>query len=122
MGERGINMGEILQTQRGSVGEAGIDHRAQPSVTRAGKCTLLADPEFVDPTLRVIPAFALEFCTIFLPTAIGFPFVPILLEAAKATQTVSPHPTVLALFLASVNLTSSQLPCTHEIALYWTAR
>lgn len=49
--------------------------------------------------------------------AVRFPLVPILAEAAKATQTVSPDPTVLTVFPASVNLMLSHLPCTHMTGL-----
>lgn len=79
-------------------GAAGLQARTQSSVTGAGSCRLFADPEFADSTFGVVPAFTPEFCTVFLPTAVGFPLVPIFHEAAKMAQTVSLHPTVLPCF------------------------
>lgn len=63
-------------------GAAVLKDKTQSSVTGAGSCGLFADPEFGVSTFAVIPAFTPEFCTVFLPTAVGFPFVPILHEAA----------------------------------------
>lgn len=99
----------FCRASRGEVEAAGIEYRNQASVTEAGSCELLADSEFADVTFEVVPAITSEFCTIFLPTAVGFSFFPILHEAAKTTQTRSPCPTVLTVVLASVNLLFSHL-------------
>lgn len=103
----------FCRTSRGEVEAAGIKYRYQAAVTEAGSCGLSADSEFADVTFGVVPAITPELRTIFLPTAVELSFVPVLHEAAKAAQTMSPCPTVLTVVLASVNLLFSHLPCMH---------